>query len=503
MKSLITVGLLLLATAPLSREKPVDQGTHAMYVSGAVMETILRAKEAAWDDLERKGYFAAGTWESHNYYKACGEDGIIQLGRGANHSHQCFNLDLTGHLTHGDLGSAGNDSTRRVGSSIWGITLEGREFAIIGQADGAAFAEVVGRGWWNWVPFFGKAEGTLDYLGRLPQQTLPSWWREIKTYKHYAIIGSEAIGHGVQIFDLRKIVDIRTRWNPLSRATKTFSVTTDLTGWFNDLPVGRSHNVVIAEASDHVIAVGAQPRNDTCASGLIFIDVSDPSKPKKTGCASGDGYVHDAQCLIYQGPHTKYVGKEICYGYNEDSLTIYDITDKTTTTIISRTSYEGVNYTHQGWVLDEKDQRFLLLDDELDEVRRVGPAADQHATTYIWDISNLEKPIQSGIYKSEAISIDHNQYVHKGYTYQSNYGSGLRVLDITSIPLDPTGACVREVAYFDVFPDDDNSQNVSFVGTWGSYAYFESGHIIVNTIDRGVFVVKRSKEVKGGFRAEF
>lgn len=92
-----------------------------------------------------------------------------------------------------------------IGSSIWGITLEGREFAIIGQADGAAFAEVVGKGWWNYVPYIGKKEGTLDYIGRLPQHSVPIIWREIKTYKHYAIIGSEAVGHGIQIFDLRKV----------------------------------------------------------------------------------------------------------------------------------------------------------------------------------------------------------------------------------------------------------------------------------------------------------
>jgi len=498
----VAASICFFASTALAREKPVDEAAHARYASGEVMESILATKEATWRDYERKGYFADGAWDSHNYYKECGEDGIIQLGPGKNHTHKCLNLDLTGHLSHEALGSKSNDSTR-MGSSIWGITLEGREFAIIGQADGAAFAEVVGKGWWNWVPFIGKQEGTLDYIGRLPQQSVPSWWREIKTYKHYAIIGSEAVGHGVQIFDLRKLLDVRPSWNPLSRTTKVFSIEKDLTGWFNELPIGRSHNVVIAEASQHVIAVGAQPRNDSCASGLIFIDVADPSNPKKTGCASGDGYVHDAQCLIYKGPHTKYVGKEICYGYNEDSLTIYDITDKTTTNIISKTSYEGVNYTHQGWVLDQNDQRFLLLDDEYDEVRRVGPAADQHATTYIWDISNLEAPLQTGIYKSKAISIDHNQYIDKGYSYQSNYGSGLRILDITSIPSDPTGAGVHEVAFFDVFPDDDDSPNVSFVGTWGSYGYFKSGHIIVNCIDRGVFVVKRSKKVKGGFRAEF
>lgn len=180
-----------------------------------------------------------------------------------------------------------------LGSSIWGIELDGREFAIIGQTDGTAFAEVIGKGWWNYLPALlgGKKEGTLDYIGRLPTQSVAVIWREIKTYKHYAIIGSEAVGHGIQIFDLKKLLKVRP--HPAGWTTKTFSITKDLTGLFSDLPVGRSHNVVIAEASEHILAVGAQPRNDTCASGLIFIDMKDPSNPTRTGCAKEDGYVHE------------------------------------------------------------------------------------------------------------------------------------------------------------------------------------------------------------------
>lgn len=36
-----------------------------------------------------------------------------------------------------------------------------------------------------------------------------------------------------------------------------------------------------------------------------------------------------AQCVIYTGPDAKYQGKEICFNYNEDSLTIVDVSDKT------------------------------------------------------------------------------------------------------------------------------------------------------------------------------
>lgn len=348
----------------------------------------------------------------------------------------------------------------------------------IAQSDGAAFAEI-------------SSEGKLVYLGRLPQYTTaqPSLWREIKGYKNYVVIGSEAVAHGVQIFDMSLLLDI----DPAS--PKTFSNEDDLTGWFGDLPVGRSHNVVVNEEKGYAVAVGAQPRNSSCASGLIFIDLSDPSAPFSPGCAAGDGYVHDAQCLVYRGPDEAYAERDICYGYNEDTLTIFDVTDKNSTNIISRTTYEGASYTHQGWVLDTEWQQYLALDDEYDEYDSTGEGAAGFPVTYFWDISSLEAPKLSGLYRSGTRGIDHNQFITGGFAYQSNYGTGLRVLDISSIPDDPTGAGVKEVAFFDIFPEDDNAEDggvIDFEGTWSHYPFFKSGFILVNTIERGAFVVKRT-----------
>jgi hypothetical protein len=48
-----------------------------------------------------------------------------------------------------------------------------------------------------------------------------------------------------------------------------------------------------------------------------MINMTDPANPVQSGCAPDQGYVHDAQCLMYRGPDTKYNGKEICYGFNE------------------------------------------------------------------------------------------------------------------------------------------------------------------------------------------
>ncbi|KAK5106763.1 hypothetical protein LTS08_000885 [Lithohypha guttulata] len=475
-------GLSLLASASLALAAKQLSFSKSEYESGAVHESIMETKHASWDRQR-----AAGEMDSSQYpslaapFVRCeGGLAVVEAGN-ANQTFKCSNMDLYDFKSHSALGSFGGE-----GSSSWGVVLEGgREFVAIGQQDGTAFAEI-------------SSEGKLVYLGRLPQQSVWSIWREIRSYKNYMIIGSEAVGHGVQIFDMNKLLTIDPA-NPVN-----FSTTADLTGLFNELPVGRTHNVVVNEELGYAVAVGAQPRNSTCRAGLIFIDLTDPSNPTTPGCAGQDGYVHDAQCVVYHGPDTRYEGRDICYGYNEDTLTIYDVTDKVgvnSSRVISKLSYIGARYTHQGWVNDVNWQSHILLDDELDEEYMTGLAADRFPVTYIIDISNLEAPIHTGHYKHKSYSIDHNQYVYDGLDYMSNYGAGIRVLDVSSVPSDPTGGSVEEVAFFDIYPEDDHLPNggiIDFVGTWSHYANFPSGYVLVNTIERGAFIVKMSQFEKRG-----
>jgi hypothetical protein len=70
------------------------------------------------------------------------------------------------------------------------------------------------------------------------------------------------------------------------------------------------------------------------------------------------------------------------------------------------------------------------------------------------------------------------------------------VYDVSSIPSDPTGNSVCEIAYFDIYPEDDDAPGggiSQYSGTWASYAYFKSGFIFINTIERGAWVVKMNK----------
>jgi hypothetical protein len=52
-----------------------------------------------------------------------------------------------------------------------------------------------------------------------------------------------------------------------------------------------------------------------------------------------------------------------------------------------------------------------------------------------------------------SICIDHNQYIHKGWSWQSNYCAGLRVLDASNLASGESS----EKAFFDVSPECDTA----------------------------------------------
>lgn len=182
--------------------------------------------------------------------------------------------------------------------------------------------------------------------------------------------------------------------------------------------------------------------------------------------------------------------------YNEDTLTIADVTDADAVKVLSRTGYNNSVYTHQGW-LDQR-QEFLFLDDELDELawdlsKPDGPT--NYTRTMIWDARSLSQPTLVDNFYSTETAIDHNLYVDGRLIFQSNYGAGLRVLEVlqgndgdaSSSPAARAIPSLREIAYFDVSP---RSTTPRFTGSWSHYSWFESGNVVVTSMSRGIFVLR-------------
>ena len=108
--------------------------------------------------------------------------------------------------------------------------------------------------------------------------------------------------------------------------------------------------------------------SNVCSGGLYILDVEDPVNPSFEGCYSGAGYVHDAHCVIYNGPDTDYQGKEVCITFAEDKVVILDVSRKCDIQIISSNTYSQTSYTHQGWFSD--DHKYFSMGDEMDEIYR-------------------------------------------------------------------------------------------------------------------------------------
>ena len=370
--------------------------------------------------------------------------------------YSCDKIHLQSFLPIGDIGGgSGND--------IWGWTdpLTEKEYVIMGRTNGTAFVDI-------------SDPVNPIYLGNLPTATPASFWRDMKVYQNHAFIVADSAGnHGVQIFDL-------TQLRSVSSPPQTFSSTVRYTD------LGSSHNIFINEDSGTAYALGNSAGANTCGGGLHMIDIQNPTSPSFIGCYTTDGYIHDTQCVNYTGPDSEHVGKEICLNASVNDLSIVDLSDKNNPERLGGSSYPTNVYAHQGWLTE--DQRYLFLNDEGDE-----SVSNQHAKTYIFDVSDLDTPRLVNVYTAVEPAIDHNLYVHDGLVYEANYRSGLRVLDF-----DETSETLTEVAYFDTFVDVDDDNEARFNGAWSSYPFFPSGNIAVSTIEHGLFILRLDDSVSDG-----
>ena len=382
----------------------------------------------------------------------------IPCENGLANNYDCKNLDLMSFLSPSELSNGNNTEL----NDIWGWTdsTTSKEYALVGLLLGVSFVDVTDP----INPFV---------IGVLPTETVSSLWRDIKVYKDHAfIVADNVYNHGIQIFDLTQL-----------RGVTDFTV---FEKTYHYDKVGSVHNLAINEETGFAYAVGVGSASKSeYMCGAHIIDINDPSNPTYSGCLGdestgryNDGYVHDGQFVIYRGPDSDYYGKEIAFTCNETALGIADVTDKSNLKIISKYDQLNFGYVHQGWL--SEDHRYFFVNDELNEYY----GNDPEQTTVIFDVSDLDAPKVLTIYKSGLNTIDHNNYVVGNLLYQSNYSTGLRVLNINNVE------APVEVAYFDTYRSGDIP---SFVGSWSNYPYFSSGTIIVSSIEEGLFILKASE----------
>tara|TARA_R110002051_G_scaffold73135_5_gene132754 strand:+ start:15161 stop:16384 length:1224 start_codon:yes stop_codon:yes gene_type:complete len=374
------------------------------------------------------------------------QNGIIPCENGFADIYPCNGYDLVANMSLSTFSA--NEA-----NDIWGWTDKetGKEYAIMGLDNGTVFIDIT------------NAENPT-YLGKLPTATSSSSWRDVKVFGDYAYIVSEASGHGVQVFDLKKL-------RGLNNSPQNFTADGRYTG------LGNAHNIVINETTAFAYPVGTD-RDDQFNGGVHFLNLQNPTVPVLEGGWGLNGYTHDAQVITYKGPDASYVDSEIFVGAKEDQVVIVDVSNKNAPVTLATLPYPNIGYTHQGWFTE--DHRYFILGDELDEVRQ-----GFRTRTLIFNMEDLNNPILHHTYSGPTNAIDHNGYVLGNEFFLANYTAGVRVLDISNIE-DKT---VTEKAFFDTYPSNDNTQ---FAGVWSVYPYFESGKIVISDINSGFFIIQKS-----------
>jgi len=118
-----------------------------------------------------------------------------------------------------------------------------------------------------------------------------------------------------------------------------------------------------------------------------------------------------------------------------------------------------------------------------------GPAGDPITKTLLFNAEDLDNVQFVEKFYHDTDSIDHNNYFLNGYLYQGNYCAGLRIMKVWP------DHKISQAAFFDM---EQQCSSPRFEGVWSVYPYFQSGSIVVSSVEKGLFVLKFSADFNGG-----
>ncbi len=374
----------------------------------------------------------------------------------------CRNVDLLAQVRLSDL------STRPgTMSNMWGFVDldDNREYAVVGVSNATVVIEVTD-------PVNPREVGSVPGNNSL--------WREVKVYQFfdpalnrhraYAYITTEAAQGGLQIIDLSNLPASVQLANTLRdfQTSHTLHVSN----------VDYASNAALSGREAFLYIAGS---NLNSGSFRIY-SLADPVVPQLvTAAPAGTGYMHDSTTLFITDNRTTQCSQghnpcQVLVDFNESTIDLWDVTDKAQPVRLSATGYPEARYTHSGW--PTPDQRFIVVHDELDELR-IG----FNTHMYTLDIGDLVTPRLVTSYLGPDSTTDHNGYAKGDRYYVSHYRRGLEILDLAN------PEALREVARLDTFLSPaDNVAGTD--GAWGVYPFLPSGNILISDIDNGLFVLR-------------
>jgi choice-of-anchor B domain-containing protein len=316
-------------------------------------------------------------------------------------------------------------------SACWSyIHGDGREYAVLGTTTGTAIYNVTDPVNTTFVGFIAGS---------------PSDWREMKSYRNWIYVGTEASGTaGIQIISMV---------NPQAPVL----VGTYSTG------LRRAHTVAVDTSRALLFLNGTTDVNGT-ARGMHILSLATPTAPTfvgrwpaGAGAVSTTNYIHDSVPI-----GNRLFASSIYAGIQR----VIDITNPANPVEISSWSYNGA-FSHNAW--PDASGTVLYVTDEVNG-----------EPLKVFDITSVTSPVLANAITSNPQAIVHNAHVLGNELYLSNYTEGIRLLDISD-PLHPA-----EFAWADSWPGVSGG----FHGVWEVCPYFPSGTVIASDIETGLYVYR-------------
>jgi choice-of-anchor B domain-containing protein len=311
---------------------------------------------------------------------------------------------------------------------VWGYTLpNGQEFALQSFTHGLSVLNVT-------------HPANITEVAFIPAPRTN--WKTVKVYRHYAYLGTDNGGNGLQIIDLSGLPN---SVKPLP----SYTGTSDPQVRFNS-----THNIWIDTARALLYATGTNGQN------WRILSLADPEKPVQIYYTTGES-------------HDFFTRSDRMYFSNgrTNQTRIFNVANAAQPQLLGVIQHPGgATYVHNS--ATTKDGNYLLTTEE------VGGK-----TLKIWDIRNPASPTLADEYLSgtPSQSIAHNVYVKGDTAYISHYGQGFRVLDITN------RNDLREIAYYRPQYTPPSGGSLLF-GSFGAYVHLPSGNILSSDATLGLFV---------------
>jgi choice-of-anchor B domain-containing protein len=331
------------------------------------------------------------------------------------------------------------------GANICGYADKGKEFALVGHAQGVAVVDVTNPD----MPI------NVQLISGLQSQ-----WREIKVYRNYAYITTEVAGSGLQIVDLAPL---------LSSGSATLNVITYKGGDSILTNIRNIHALHIDTAKGFVYLFGgnsdiATPSGTTLTNGVgVVLDIKiDPLHPRFVGKSSDNfiqaNYIHDG-----------YVRGDTLYSGNiyAGLFSIIDFRDKKNPILIN-TQRTPTAFNHNTWLSD--DSKTLFTTDE-----NQGSYLAAYDVNNPRDIKFLDK-IRTVAGNN---AIVHNTHIINDFAVTSWYTEGVTIVDAHR----PKN--LVQVAQYDTY----GGSGIGFAGCWGVYPYLPSGNLVCSNYTDTMFVL--------------